>query len=1003
MRYALLLLLVVAPAQAAVEFNRDIRPILSENCFACHGPDTAKRKASLRLDTAAGTKESIVAGKPEESELYRRVAGIGEGKHMPPASTNKKLTKAQTGLIRQWIAEGGKYEAHWSFIAPKRPSLPAVKDAKWGKTPIDRFVLATLEREGIRPGAEADRRTLIRRLSFDLRGLPPSPAEVDAFVADTSEKAYETLVEKILGSKHHGERMAMFWLDLVRFADTAGYHSDNHRDIYLYRDWVIDSFNANKRFDRFTIEQLAGDLLPTPTRDQKVASGYNRLLMTTEEGGAQAKEYLAKYAADRVRNSSVVWMGLTMGCAECHAHKYDPITAADFYRYASFWADIQETAVGRQAQTKIPSVTQELERATLEAELVVARKTLTTPTPSLRAAQALWEKDAVINLNKLKSTWSPIKPAKVSSSGGSTLTILDDKTVLTSGKNPDKDTYTITFPTDEKAITGLRLAALQHPSFAGGLSRANGNFVLTGVEVAVLSKDGKRRKVALARADADYSQPGFPVASLVTKGAGWAIEGHVRKDVDRQAMFVFTKPIAGGPGTTIEVRLVHSSQYAGHNIGRFRLDLTTFPTPGLGDKGGLPANVLAALQVPADKRTNAHKAALTAHYLTLSPELMATRATVAKIEARLKQLAETAPQTLISSAAGPRVMRVLPRGNWLDDSGEVVEPGVPASLPKLTPAGKRANRLDLAKWLVSPEHPLTARVFVNRLWKLVYGNGLVTSLEDFGSQGTPASHPELLDWLAVEFRESGWDVRHLLRLMVTSSAYRQVSTTSEGIRGRDPYNHLLARQSRFRLDAEMVRDNALAVSGLLTLKVGGPSVKPYQPAGYWEYLNFPTRSYAADKGDDQYRRGVYTYWQRSFPHPSLIAFDAPSREECTAERPRSNTPQQALVLLNDPTYVEAARVLAAKVLRDSGKGDEDRLAFAFRSVLGRKPRPAESKLLLALVARHRSDYRAEKEAAEGLLAIGQTPVGKDADRQELASWTSVMRVLLNLHETITRE
>jgi Protein of unknown function (DUF1553)/Protein of unknown function (DUF1549)/Planctomycete cytochrome C len=1003
MRYALLLLLVAVPAQAAIEFNRDIRPILSENCFACHGPDTAKRKASLRLDTAAGTKESIVAGKPEESELYRRVAGLGDGKRMPPASTNKTLTKAQADLIRRWIAEGGKYDAHWSFIAPKRPALPAVKDTRWGKTPIDRFILATLEREGVRPGAEADRRTLIRRLSFDLRGLPPSPEEVDAYVADTSEKAYENLVEKMLTSKHHGERLALFWLDLVRFADTAGYHSDNFRDVYLYRDWVIDAFNANKRFDRFTIEQIAGDLLPTPTRSQKIASGYNRLLMTTEEGGAQAKEYLAKYAADRVRNSSVVWMGLTMGCAECHSHKYDPITAKEFYQYASFWADIQETPVGRQAQTKIPSVEQEIERANLEAELAAARKSLATPTPSIRAAQALWEKTTVADLGAMKSAWTAIKPTKVASSGGSTLTIQGDRSVLTSGKNPDKDTYTVALATDEKAITGLRLAALRHPSFSG-LSRNNGNFVLTGIEVAVLSKDGKRHKVALARAEADYSQPGHPVASLVGKGnSGWAIEGHVRKDADRQAMFAFAKPITGGPGTTIEVRLVHASPYVGHNIGRFRLDLTTVPAPGLGDKGGLPAAVLAALQVPADKRTDAHKATLTAHYSTLSPESMPTRAKIAKIEARLKQIADSAPQTLISSAAGPRMMRVLPRGNWLDDTGEIVAPGVPASLPRLSPAGKRATRLDLAKWLVSPEHPLTARVFVNRLWKLLYGNGLVTSLEDFGSQGNPPSHPELLDWLAVEFRESGWDVRHLLRLMVTSSAYRQVSTAGEAVRGRDPYNHLVARQARFRLDAEVVRDNALAVSGLLTTKVGGPSVKPYQPAGYWEYLNFPTRTYAADRGDDQYRRGVYTYWQRSFPHPSLTAFDAPSREECTAERPRSNTPQQALVLLNDPTYVEAARVLAAKILRDGGKGDADRLAFAFRQVLGRKPRPAEAELLLALLARHRRDYQADKEAAEGLLAIGQTPVGKDVDRQALASWTSITRVLLNLHETITRE
>lgn len=809
------------PTTGPIEFNRDVRPILSEFCFTCHGPDTAKRKGDLRLDTEEGGRSVLVAGKPDKSELFLRLLEKDPKKRMPPASTGKSLSAKQIDLLRRWIEQGAPYQKHWALLPPKRPPLPPVRNDRWGRTAIDRFLLARLEAEGLTTSAEAERRTLIRRLSLDLIGLPPSPEEVDAFVHDRDAKAYDRLVDRLLASRHYGERMTLFWLDLVRFADTGGYHSDNHRDLSLYRDYVIDAFNTNKRFDQFTVEQVAGDLLPNPTRETRIASGYNRLLMTTEEGGAQAKEYLAKYASDRVRNASSVWLGLAMGCAECHNHKYDPVSLKDFYRFASFWADVQEAAVGRQAQTKMPSAEQEIALKRLDAELAEARQALNAATPALQAAQQRWEETARAELAGAK------KPA-------------------------------------------------------------------------------------------------------------------------------------------------------------------------------LPKPVVQALNTPADKRTPAHKEALSAHFRSMAPELADARRRVGEVEARRKQLEASIPQTLVTTAGSPRTMRLLPRGNWLDDSGAVVAPDTPESLPPLGVKGRRANRLDLAHWLVSNEQPLTPRVVVNRLWKLYFGQGLVTTMEDFGAQGAWPSHPELLEWLAVEFRDSGWDVKHLVKLMVTSAAYRQVSVGSEALRQADPYNRLLARQGRFRLDAELVRDNALAVSGLLVRKVGGPSVKPYQPAGYWAYLNFPTRDYVEDRGDDQYRRGVYTYVQRTFPHPSLLAFDAPSREECSADRPRSNTPQQALVLLNDPTHVEAARILAEKALKVGGS-DAERLRFAYRQVLGRTPRPAESELLLALLARHRDQYRADPAAADGLLSIGQAAPGGGVDRVALAAWTSVTRTLLNLHETITRE
>jgi hypothetical protein len=997
-----------ADSPRTIEFNRDVRPILSDKCFACHGPDKGRRKADLRLDVEKEAKETrdggaaIVAGKPAESKLYQKITASNEKQRMPPAKFVKSLSPREIETLKLWIEQGAKWQEHWSQIAPKRPTLPKVADKAWARNAIDHFVLARLEEDKLKPAAEADRRTLIRRLTFDLTGLPPTPEEVDAFVNDMAPNAYEKVVDRLLTSKHFGERMAIYWLDVVRFADTAGYHSDNHRDITPYRDYVIRSFNDNKRFDRFTIEQLAGDLLPNATVEQRIASGYNRLLQTTEEGGAQAKEYLAKYSADRVRNTAVIWMGLTMGCCECHDHKFDPLTQRDFYSLAAFFADLQETAVGRQAQTPVPDQEYEADMKRLDAAVAEVRQKLATASPNATAFEE-WQRKLKERLAKGGSAWTPIKPEKLTSSGGATLSLLDDLAVLSSGKNSAKDTYTVTLHTDLARITGIRLEALQHASLPGkGLSRGNGNYVLTGFDVEVQTpNDKKPKRVKLSAAVADFSQSGFPVESLLKdKGEGWAVDGHTKKE-NRQAVFTFAEPISGGAGTVLTIRMKQDSVYPQHNIGCFRLALTTADKPGLG-KDAIPAAVVKAIQLDPEKRTQADKDALLSLYRSEAQEFDTLRKEIAKIEAERQNRSKAVPTSLVSMAVAPRPIRILKRGNWQDDSGEIVQPNTPASLPALGVSGRRATRLDLAKWMVAVDNPLPARVFVNRLWKLAFGQGIVRTLDDFGSQGTWPSHSDLLDWLAVEYRESGWDTKHMLKLMLMSQTYRQSSRVDDSLKQIDPYNYLLARQGRFRLDAEMVRDNALAVGGLLSKRIGGKSVKPYQPDGYWDYLNFPRRTWQKDTGDDQYRRGLYTYWQRTFLHPSLQAFDAPSREECTVERPRSNTPLQALVLLNDPTYVEAARAFAEKIVADGGADAAARIQFTYRRALGRPASANEVKLLDALYQHHKKEYAADAKAAEALLKVGDKPMPKEMDLAELAAWTSVARVVLNLHETITR-
>lgn len=832
----------------AIDFSRDIQPLLSDNCFACHGPDAKQRKADLRLDTRDGALadldgvSAVVPGKPSESELVARITTDDEDDLMPPPDSGKQLDAAQKALLQRWIADGAEYDLHWAYKPVARPTPPRVKNGSFVLNDIDRFVLATLQAKGHEPSREADRRTLIRRLSFDLTGLPPTWEQVRAFVADSSPRAFGKLVDRLLASPHYGERMAVYWLDLVRYADTMGYHSDNEQTKPLYREYVINAFNDNLPFDQFTREQLAGDQLPGSTRRQLIASGYNRLNMTTREGGSQPKEYIAIYLGDRVRNVSGVWMATTLGCTECHDHKFDPFTARDFYSLGAFFSDLEETPVGPQKYTPLPTSAQQSKVDKLKKQIPVLEAVLNTQTPALDDALARWESAQA-----------------------------------------------------ERIVS--------EPS---------------------------------AEADANGTEPAVS---------------------------------AGKP---------------------------------TGDSAAPPKNIGEILAVPLAKRSDEQKKTLAAYYRTFAPELAAARKELVDLKERIKRLEKAFPTSLVSvRLAKPRTVRILPRGNWQDESGPEVQPTVPARL-KFADAESRSKRSDLADWVVSKDNPLTARVMVNRLWALCFGRGLAMPLDDFGAQGTPPTHPELLDWLAADFMDHGWDIKRTMKLLVTSGAYRQSSIAAAKTLAADPLNKWLARQGRWRLDAEMVRDNALAVSGLLAKPIGGASVKPYQPVGYWKHLNFPKRKWAPDSGVSQYRRGLYTFWCRTFLHPSMLAFDAPTREGCVAERTRSNTPQQALVLLNDPTYVEASRVFAERILQHGGDTDGERLAWAFERALSREPSAGERDILLRLVKERAGHFAANADAAKAAATAGEWPAVTALKPERVAAWAAVSRAILNLYETTSR-
>ena len=992
-----------------IRFNRDIRPIFSDTCFACHGPDAKARKGKLRLDIREEAirerdgKTPVVPGNSSRSEAFRRLVTKDPDDLMPPADSHKTLSARQIELVRRWIDQGAEYEAHWAYSPLSRPTPSTPKTKSWVRNPIDGFILERLQLEGLRPSKEADPETLFRRLNLDLTGLPPRSADVRQFLSNRSDADYEAWVGKLMNSPAFAERMSVWWLDLVRYADSVGYHSDVPMSVWPYRDYVIESFRRNKPFDRFTIEQIAGDLLPEATQEQRVASTYNRLLQTTEEGGAQAKEYEFLYACDRVRNTAVAWMGATLLCSQCHDHKYDPFTMKDFYSFAAFFADIQEPIVGARGRgTLLPDPAQKSQIQEFDTALDRLRKVLETSTPELEAAQAKWEESM-----GLEPEWKTLAMENIRSASTTAFQPAADGAVKVKiqEKNPvpDKDHYTFTTSLSSSKVTGFRLEVLSDPELPsnGPGTASNGNFVLNEVSVKAGGAEGTNRVVSLSRAAVDFSQDGYAADKLIDgklDTAGWAILPQAGKS--HLAVFELKEPLDSGSNTIVRFKLSFQSQFGQHLIGKWRVSATTQPSPSR--SLGLPSDIRKILAKATADRSESERSDIAKYYRRIAPSLDDERKELAGLEEKKRQYVATIPSCLVTEAGKPREVRIHPRGNWMADTGPVVTPAVPEVLGKLK-TGERATRLDLARWIVSPENGLTARVFVNRVWRLFFGTGLSKTLYDSGSQGEAPSHPELMDWLASEFVQSGWDIKHLIRLMVTSSVYRQTSVTRPELAERDPYNRLYARQSAFRLEAEFIRDNALSVSGLLVDKVGGPSVFPYQPAGYWAALNFPVREWQNSKGEGLYRRGLYTHWQRTFLHPSLAAFDACSREESTAERARSNIPQQALAMLNDPTYVEAARSLATHLIQDEPKSDKRRLRLAFQRVLGRSIRTDEERVLLELQRKHRAAFEQNPEQAKKLLALGELPLAKGIEDAELASWTSVTRAILNLHETITRE
>lgn len=1071
-KLALAACLAVTAGAEPVKFNRDIRPIMSDTCFRCHGPDKRARMAGMRLDrreealkpTASGAIP-IVPGEPDKSAIIQRIFASNPARRMPPEYAEKVLTPAQKETIRRWVAEGAVYEGHWAYQPVTRPPVPEVREAKAPiRNPIDNFIQARLDREQLRPSPEADRRTLIRRVSLDLAGIPPTPEEAAAFLNDRSPDAYEKLVDRLLASPRYAEMRAIDWLDAVRFADTAGFHGDNIWPAWPYRDYVLRAFRDNMPFDQFTREQLAGDLLPNATVEQEVAAAYNRLNRASAEGGLQPNEYLAKYGADRVRTLSTVWLGSTMGCAECHDHKFDPFLSKDFYSMKAFFADIRETGLvpdrGRGAWgEKLPLPREEQARrlAALDEQITALGRGLDAQAQQLKKERWAWEDRLLPDFEAGKLAWQYQRPVAASAVNGATLTIYNDEPVesnfylkgslsserkrgegliVASGRNADNETYTVTLKPGEGVWSALGIDVFQDESLPGSrFARGADRFVLTEVEAELSEPGAAARKIPfiLATSAGAGERPENPPMAAIDGDpkTGWGVT--IVEEYNPFLALRFAEPVHTRADSVLTVRLHHDSDLRRATIGRFRLALSSaaysWPEDGESEDKmkasppdnpaltltvaagrGLPPDLPQILRRQEDERSPEQKNAVLDFFEWSMPEMQPVYVRLARLRAERDMLSAAIPRVLATESTRPRVTRILPRANWMDETHEIVEPAVPAFLGKLDTGGRRATRLDLANWLVSPQNPLTARAFVNRLWRQFFGTGISKVLEDLGSQGEWPVHPELLDWLAAEFMHPewnaegahDWDVRHIIRTIVTSHTYRQSSLARPQIDERDPNNRLLARQSRYRVDAEIVHDIALSVSGLLVEGFGGPSVRPYEPAGYLAAMNFPKREYSASRGADLYRRALYTEWQRTFLHPTLLTFDAPTREECTVNRVSSNTPLQALDLLNDPIFVESARVFAQNIVRQGGAGFDRQLDWAFLRALNRTPGTEERLVLKDLYSKSLARFRASPDAAAQLMSVGEAPRVAGTGVAEMAAMTLVARALLNSHEIITR-
>jgi len=1074
------------PPQAAakpVDFNRDIRPILSDTCFKCHGPDEHARMANLRLDETEGLfvdrggYRIIVPGHSAQSKLYQKISSKDDSFRMPPIYSGRTLTPKQIELFKEWIDQGAKWDTLWSLVPPKRPPVPEVKDKTWARNPIDNFVLARLESEGLKSSPEADRATLLRRVYFDLTGLPPTPAEIDAFLADHSPDAYEKRVDQLLASPHYGERMAMPWLDVARYADTHGYHIDSLRDMWVWRDWVIKAFNQNMPFDEFVLDQVAGDLLPNATDDEKVASGFNRNHMITLEGGAIPEEYHVEYVVDRVSTTSTAFLGLTMGCARCHDHKFDPITQKDFYRFFAFFNTVPERGLDGfegNAVPVLPMPSHAQQQQLEEVKTQIAATLATLPEKEVLAQRNEWQKLALTSIAEPTreglTAYFPFDGDLTDASGNHHDAkavrgeAVYEEAIVAKGADFSPETQ-VSFGTqgDFERTKPFALALWVEPAPAHGvevLQKRDAGKNWHGWELAFddPTYSGNQKRMAHFQmrlagrwpVDAIEVENKEPLAldgphhlMIDYDGSGKAsgirlyvdskpVESEVLKD-QLKGEFRTSVPLEIGDkslGTPFEGRLddlrIYNRTLNGAEVEELAISLPARSL--LLALDGRPAEEIAALQPEkppkevqigeADKaqtKEDKEKALEKERQTRLSDYFLEHAAAEKErgLYAQLKELRkeranlkDAIPTVMImAEMQKPRDTFVLGRGQY-DNPKDKVTPGVPAVLPPMAP-GLPMNRLGLAKWIVSPANPLAARVAVNRYWQEYFGAGIVKTSEDFGSQGEQPSNPTLLDWLATEFVATGWNVKAMQRLIVTSATYRQSSHVTPELEERDPENRLLARGPRFRLPAELIRDDALAVSGLLNDRIGGPSVYPYQPKGLWEEMAFGSgftgQTYTESTGRELYRRSMYTVWKRTVPPAALVTFDAPDREKCTARRSITDTPLQALVLMNDPTYVEAARFLAARMIAEGGTAPVARIQYAFRLATGRIPDSQETAVLVEAANEALADFRQHRDEAAALLTVGASKSNQSQDPQELAAWTTVASMILNLDETITKE
>jgi hypothetical protein len=1038
------MLLAGAVSAQEVKFNRDVRPILSDKCFACHGPDAQNRKTPLRLDTAEGASvaligggQAIVPGDPNASVLLQRVKSDDPIRRMPPSyEGHDKLGEREIGVLERWIEQGGAFEGHWAFTAPTRPAIPEVARPAWVRNPIDAFVMRGFERAGLEPSPEADKATLIRRVTLDLTGLPPTPAEVEAFVQDNSPQAYQTVVDRLLASPRYGERMAIDWLDAARYADTNGYQSDGRRSMWRWRDWVVEAYNRNLPFDKFTIWQIAGDLLPNPTEEQRIATAFNRNHRTSAEGGIVEEEFRVEYVADRAETTGTVWLGLTVGCARCHDHKYDPISQKDFYSLFAFFNSVPERGLvynfGNDGpEMPAPTREQKEQLTTLEREAEAAHAAWAARQSEVEKHEKKWAKSIAAGMDD-----------EFTGRGLAARYRLGDGLALEAFTGvDDPDTNSKPSPAEAEYAEGL----------FGRAARFDGTRFLDGGGVAGFQYNDRFTVSFWMKPDAVDDAGVLSRMQDIDEGSGWGLllrEGRLRVEFTMRhtdhSMRVETKRKLE-PGGWHHVALTFAGELPSHESLTVWVDGEAWPFEvewddlkwpiayraypvrigaaagrrfeGLIDEVRLYSRALAPEEVAAlgvrkslrqiadtrdDKRSPAEELKLRTAFLEQGADESLRRALFAAQEAdrKVAKLKEAIPTVMVMrDSEKPRQAYVLNRGAY-DAPGEPVAPATPAALPPM-PEDANADRLGLARWLVDPKNPLPARVTVNRYWSMFFGRGIVKTLEDFGSQGEWPTHPELLDWLAVELVDSGWNVQHILRTIVMSNTYRQASRLTPELLERDPENALLARGPRVRLPAPAIRDQALAVSGLLNPELGGPPVKPYQPAGLWEEVS--SSSYEPDEGDDLYRRSLYTYWKRTVAPPAMAAFDASDRETCTVRQTRTNTPLQALNLMNDVTYLEAARKLAERMMHEAGPAAEERIERGFRLAVARTPEEGEVRALSALFERLLADYRKDELAAENYLAQGEAARDKGLDVAELASYTGVASLILNLDEAITKQ